>query len=99
MKGATSGCSPESAFTIAFEMPRREKEDSSFGLRLIAIRKARGFTQVQLAQAAGSTQRSISYYENDDGIPPASVVITLAKALKVSADELLGLKRPRIERV
>jgi transcriptional regulator with XRE-family HTH domain len=70
----------------------------SLGPRLTAVRKARGFTQVQLAQAAGSTQRSISYYENDDGIPPASIVIALAKALKVSADELLGLKTPRLER-
>ena len=43
----------------AFTMPRRKKEDSSFGPRLTAIRQARGLTQVQLAQAAGSTQRSI----------------------------------------
>jgi transcriptional regulator with XRE-family HTH domain len=90
---------PDSAFTIASEMPRRKKEDSSFGPRLTAIRRARGLTQVQLAQAAGSTQRSISYYENDDGIPPAAVVIALARALMVSADELLGLKPPRVERV
>ena len=80
-------------------MPRRKTEDFSFGPRLAAIRKARGLTQVQLAGTAGSTQRSISYYENDDGIPPASAVIALAKALKVSADELLGLKPPRVERV
>ena len=86
------------AFTIASEMPRRKKEDASFGPRLTAIRKARGLTQVELAKAAGSTQRAISYYENDDGIPPASVVIALAKALKVSADVLLGLKSPKIER-
>lgn len=78
-------------------MPRRKKDDSSFGPRLTAIRKARGLTQVQLAEAAGSTQRSISYYENDDGIPPAAAVIALAKALRVSTDELLGLKPPRME--
>ncbi|MDQ2843566.1 MAG: helix-turn-helix domain-containing protein [Acidobacteriota bacterium] len=78
-------------------MPRRKKEDTSFGPRLTAIRKARGMTQVQLAKAARSTQRSISYYENDDGIPPASIVIALAKALQVSADELLGIKPPRVE--
>jgi transcriptional regulator with XRE-family HTH domain len=60
-------------------MPRRKKEDASFGPRLTAIRKARGLTQVDLAKAAGSTQRAISYYENDDGIPPASAVIALAK--------------------
>jgi transcriptional regulator with XRE-family HTH domain len=98
MSSATPVGSPDSAFTIAFEMPRRKKEDSSFGPRLTAVRKARGFPQIQLAQAAGSTQHSISYYENDDGIPPASVVIALAKAWKVSADERLGLKPPRVER-
>ena len=38
------------------------------------------------------TERSISYYENDDGVPP-SVVMGLPEALQVSAGELLGLKR------
>jgi transcriptional regulator with XRE-family HTH domain len=85
--------------TIACEMPRRKKDDSSFGPRLTAVRKARGLTQIQLAEASGTTQRSISYYENDDGVPPSSAVIALAKALKVSADELLGLRPPRLDRV
>lgn len=76
-------------------MPRKKKQDSSFGPRLTAIRKARGLTQVQLAKATGTTQRAISYYETDDGIPPAAAVIALAKALEVSADELLGLRTPK----
>jgi transcriptional regulator with XRE-family HTH domain len=86
-------------FTIAVEMPRKKKEDSSFGPRLTAVRKARGLTQVQLAKAAGTTQRAISYYETDDGIPPAAAVIALAKALRVTSDELLGLKPPKVERI
>jgi transcriptional regulator with XRE-family HTH domain len=97
MKNASSSPARDFALTIADAMPRRKKDDSSFGPRLTAIRKARGLTQVQLAEAAGSTQRSISYYENDDGIPPAAAVIALAKALRVSTDELLGLKPPRME--
>lgn len=83
-----------SALTIAHEMPRKKKDDASFGPRLAALRKARGLTQVQLAEATHSTQRSISYYENDDGVPPASIVVALAQALEVSADQLLGLKPP-----
>jgi transcriptional regulator with XRE-family HTH domain len=59
-------------------MPRKKKEDSSFGPRLTALRKARGLTQIQLAEATRTTQRSISYYENDDGVPPASIVMLLA---------------------
>lgn len=84
----------DSGLTIAHEMPRKKKEDSSFGPRLATLRKARGLTQVQLAEATKTTQRSISYYENDDGVPPSSVVVVLAQALQVSADELLGLKPP-----
>lgn len=72
----------DSAVTIGFEMPRRKKDNSSFGPRLTAIPKARGLTQIQLAAAAGTTQRSISCYENDDGVPPASAIIALSKALK-----------------
>lgn len=84
----------DSGFTIAHEMPRKKKEDASFGPRLAALRKARGLTQVQLAEVTRTTQRSISYYENDDGVPPSSIVVVLAQALRVSADELLGLKQP-----
>jgi hypothetical protein len=65
MQDVTPGCLPDSVFEIACEMPRRKKEDCSFGPRLTAVRKARGLSQVQLAQA-GSTRRSISYYANND---------------------------------
>jgi transcriptional regulator with XRE-family HTH domain len=67
---------------------------NSFGQRLISFRRARGITQIQLAKAARVTQRAISYYETDTGYPPAPVVAQLAQALKISADELLGIKPP-----
>jgi transcriptional regulator with XRE-family HTH domain len=83
----------------ADRMPRRKQEDSSFGPRLAALRKARGLTQVGLAEAASTTQRAVSYYENDTGFPPASALIELARALRVSTDELLGLRQPKVERI
>lgn len=58
----------------------------------MALRRERGLTQVQLAQASGLTQRAISYYETEPGHPVAPAIIALAKALRVSADTLLGLK-------
>ncbi|MEO6805328.1 MAG: helix-turn-helix transcriptional regulator [Edaphobacter sp.] len=68
----------------------------SFGQRLIALRKERDMTQVQLAKAAQVTQRAISYYETDGGSPPGPVVAQLAQALRITADELLGIKtKPR----
>jgi transcriptional regulator with XRE-family HTH domain len=85
--------------TIACAMPRKKYGETSFGERLQSIRKARGLTQVQLATAAGTTQRAISYYETEAGFPPAPAVIDLAEALSVTTDELLGVKPPRVERV
>lgn len=74
----------DSGFTIAHQMPRKKKEDASCGL-----------TQVQLAEATKTTKRSISCYQKDDGVPPSSIVMFLARALQVSADERLGLKPPK----
>ena len=71
--------------TIAPAMPRKKSEPSEFGRRLETLRKARGLTQLQIAQALGSTQRTVSYYETQGGSPPAHVVVTLAKLLHVSA--------------
>ena len=52
-----------------------------------------------MAEAAGTPQRANSYYETEAGFPPAPAVFDMAKALKVSTDELLGVKTPKVERV
>lgn len=79
-------------------MARKKYPRSNFKTRLRSIRKDRGFTQVQLAKAIGSTQRAISYYENETQFPPAPVLVDLARVLKVSVDELLGIKPAKIEK-
>lgn len=70
-----------------------KKTDSEFGDRLRQLRKARGFTQTELGEAVGTSHRMIVYYEIQGGNPPADVVKKLARALDVSADELLGLRK------
>ena len=77
---------------IRLEMPAKKEPHSAFGKRLFALRKTRGLTQVQLAEALGTTQRVISYYETEAELPPSTVIIPLARVLEVSTDELLGLK-------
>jgi transcriptional regulator with XRE-family HTH domain len=86
---------PKPTPIIDFRMPRKKQQRSGFGDRLCTLRKARGLTQVQLAEAANTTQRAISYYENETGYPPVPAVIALAQALGVSTDELLGIKTPK----
>jgi transcriptional regulator with XRE-family HTH domain len=82
---------------ITSVMPRRWNREASFGKRLIALRKARGITQVELAKTLGTTQRTISYYENEGGLPTVLLLGGLAGALGVTTDELLGLKPTKVQ--
>jgi transcriptional regulator with XRE-family HTH domain len=63
-----------------------------FGARLAALRQARGLTQAELGAAIGVSQRVVAYYETESQQPPGALLVDLAQALKVSSDELLGLK-------
>lgn len=73
-------------------MKVRSRTTAGFGERLAALRGARGLSQEELAQAAGVSRRMIAYYEAESDQPPGALLVDLAQALKVSADELLGLK-------
>ncbi len=84
----------EPALTLPFTMPRKVRAGSAFGERLAELRAERGITQGQLAEMIGSSQRAISGYETVAEYPPTAIVVEIAKGLKVSADELLGLKPP-----
>jgi len=79
-------------------MPRTKWRDPRFSERLAAARKARGLTQVELARLVGITQRALSHYETQDAFPPAPILIRMARAMKMSLDEFLGLKVPKPDR-
>lgn len=83
--------------TIASVMPAKKPPQTVFGKRLVMLRQARGLTQIQLAKATGSTQRAISYYETEAEFPPAPALITLARVLRISTDELLGFKPIKLD--
>lgn len=72
-------------------MPKRKNGESGhFGQRLAELRKRAGYTQVELAEEVGVTQRVISYYEAETAHPPTHLLTQIAQALKITADELLG---------
>jgi transcriptional regulator with XRE-family HTH domain len=75
------------------------KDDSNqtFGRRLAALRKARGLSQRDLAARVGISHRMIAYYEAQTKRPPAAKLPTIAKALMVSTDQLLGVTTLDIE--
>jgi transcriptional regulator with XRE-family HTH domain len=63
-----------------------------FGERLTHIRQSRGLTQADLGKAVGVSNRVIAYYETESGQPPGAMLVDLARALRISSDELLGIK-------
>jgi len=67
----------------------------SFGERLSALRKAAGFTQVELAAELGVSQRMVAYYESPAATPPANLLPQIAAVLGVSIDELFGVDAKR----
>jgi transcriptional regulator with XRE-family HTH domain len=68
------------------------KEATDFGKRLAAARKLRGLTQAQLGSLIGESQKMVDYFERRGTNVKSNVVKRLADALKVSADELLGIQ-------
>jgi len=71
--------------------PMKSKPLDGFGPRLAAIRQRRGLTQTELGAAADVSQRMVAYYESESAQPPGALLVAFARALHVSADELLGL--------
>jgi transcriptional regulator with XRE-family HTH domain len=71
--------------------PMKIKTLPGFGPRLAALRQSRGLTQTELGKASGLSQRMVAYYELESAQPPGALLVGFARALQVSADELLGL--------
>ena len=84
-----------SPYTAAI-MPRKKAPQSVPGSelelpreRLSRLRKERGWTQVELAERVGLSQTLISDYERGRLRLNADIVVRLANALEVTADDLL----------
>lgn len=67
-------------------------EDTGLGQRIAQIRSSRGLSQLELAQKIRITRTNLSHYESGRLHVSADILGRLALELKVSADELLGLK-------
>lgn len=62
---------------------------SSIGTRMTELRKSRGLTQEQLADAFGVSSQAVSKWENDISCPDISMLPQIADFFHVTIDELL----------
>ena len=67
-------------------------DEKTIARRLKEIRKRRGKTQAELAGILGVDQTLVSAYERGVVRVHGAIVAAFAKALRISADEILGLK-------
>lgn len=70
----------------------------AIGRRLAEFRKARGITQVELAERLGVSQAVISQWEKGRRLLHGELIATFAEILRVSADELLGVRHGKSRR-
>ena len=67
--------------------------DMTIGKRIALLRKEKGMTQEDLANAMGVSPQAVSKWENDQTCPDISALPKLSKLLGVTVDELLEGKQ------
>jgi transcriptional regulator with XRE-family HTH domain len=81
-------------------MPKRKidvEDKETFGDRLARFRQTAGYSQRALAAEIGISNRMVAYYEKESQYPPTHLMPVLAKALGVTADQLIGLEKVKDE--
>ncbi len=63
---------------------------SNIGERIIQLRKAKKWSQEDLAKQINASRIMIGNYERGDNTPSMEVIIKIARAFEVSIDYLLG---------
>lgn len=73
--------------------------NNNFGEFIYTMRKEKGWTQAELADRLGITNKAISKWETGDAFPETAQLVPLASIFDITVDELLrGAKNPDIER-
>jgi len=72
-----------------------KRERPPFGERLAEARIKAGLSQAELAERLGVNQRLITHWERRSVTLKPDQIAALVAALRISADELLGVKPPR----
>ena len=63
------------------------------GELLKALRKSKGYTQQEVAESLYVTQKTVSRWENGEGIPDISIIVSVAEFYDITVDELLKGER------
>jgi transcriptional regulator with XRE-family HTH domain len=76
-----------------FKLEPLKISNETIGQRIARIRKAKGFTQQELANRIGISRKLVTDYETGRVRLFDEMLARFALTLKVTSDELLGLKK------
>ncbi|NRA93845.1 MAG: helix-turn-helix transcriptional regulator [Psychroserpens sp.] len=62
----------------------------NIGSKIIELRKDKGWSQAQLAEAVNASRDIIGKYERNDNSPSIEMALKIAKVFDISVDYLLG---------
>jgi transcriptional regulator with XRE-family HTH domain len=79
----------EATSTVVEDQPDVAIEAEIFGKRLRQLRTDAGWTQEQLAEAAGITTTYTSDLERGTEVPSLTIILRISKAFRMSVPELL----------
>ncbi len=82
---------------LAPQMGDKKSPSQVFGEVLRELRLERGLTQDQLAELADTERSHISSLERAEKGPSLATILTLARALSISAAELMGSVEKRLD--
>lgn len=68
-------------------------DQKKIGEFICRLRKEKGLTQAELSERLGISNRTVSKWENGDGLPDIAMLPTLAKELNITVDELLSAEK------
>lgn len=62
----------------------------NIGVQITCLRKDKGWSQNDLAEAVGASREIIGSYERGDAIPSVEIAKKIANTLEVTLDHLVG---------
>ncbi len=80
-----------------FSKKEKDNNNETLGMRISALRKAKGYTQEDFSQLLGVTAQAVSKWENDLSCPDIMLLPKIAQLFDISVDELLGGTAPKAE--
>ena len=73
-------------------------ERKTIGSFIATLRKANGMTQRELAEKLNVTDKTVSRWETDEGLPDVTIIAVLAEIFGITCDELLRGERNNVFR-